>query len=189
MGRPKMLLPWADVTVIEHVVSVFAKAGIQNILLITGGDWQEVEAVIHPYKDHYPIQSIFNVDYMEGEMLSSIQCGLRTLTQEKDQDAVLIGLGDQPQVKEGSVRSVCESFLRTKRPIVVPSFQMRRGHPWLVAHRFWNEILEMQSPQTLRDFLKQNSKNIHYVIVDTPSILTDMDTPDDYIKSQALQKP
>lgn len=187
MGHPKMLLPWGTSTVVEHVISVFAKVGVKKILVITGRHREEVEAAINPYQDRYRVRSIFNENYMEGEMLSSIQCGLHALMQEKDRDAVLIGLGDQPQIEEGSVRSVCEAFLRTQSPIIVPSFRMRRGHPWLVAHRFWNDIMELQSPKTLRDFLNQNSESIHYVNVDTPSILADMDTPDDYIKSQPLQ--
>jgi len=29
MGSPKMLLPWGDITVIEHVIAVFSKSGVK----------------------------------------------------------------------------------------------------------------------------------------------------------------
>jgi molybdenum cofactor cytidylyltransferase len=179
MGSPKMLLPWGNVTVIEHIIAVFSKAGVEDILVITGGAHEQVEAVVTKCKIEYPVRSVYNQKHMEGDMLSSIQCGLEQLT-DKNISAVMIGLGDQPQVQEGSVRLLREAFLQAKSPLVVPSFQMRRGHPWLMARSLWKEILEMSSSQTPRDFLNSHSLDIQYVNVDTPSILADLDTPEEY---------
>lgn len=183
MGQPKMLLPWGTVTVIEHVISVFANAGMEDILIITGGVHERIQEIILKCREIYPVQSVYNRDYENGEMLSSIQCGLRYIA-EKAIGAAMIGLGDQPQVQERSVRSVRDAFLQTESPLVVPSYQMRRGHPWLVARPLWGEILEMSSVQTPRDFLNAHAKDIYYVEMETPSILADLDTPEDY---QALR--
>jgi len=57
---------------------------------------------------------------------------------------------------------------------------MRRGHPWLVQASLWPALLAMQAGQTLRDFLNRHAAQIEYVEVDTPSILKDLDTPEDY---------
>jgi molybdenum cofactor cytidylyltransferase len=92
----------------------------------------------------------------------------------------MIGLGDQPQVEERSVRAVREASLRTESPLVVPSFQMRRGHPWLAARSVWEEILLLKPGQTPREFLNAHADKIHYVDVNTPGILADLDTPDAY---------
>ena len=179
MRHPKMLLPWGNVTVIEHAISVFANAGIEDILVITGGAREQVEEIILKSWNHASVRTAYNYDYLGGNMLSSIQCGLRNLT-EKNSEAAMIGLGDQPQVQARSVRLVSEAFLQTRSPLVVPSFEMRRGHPWLVARPLWGELIEMNASETSRDFLNRYSQDIHYVQVDTPSILTDMDTPEDY---------
>jgi molybdenum cofactor cytidylyltransferase len=98
--------------------------------------------------------------------------------------AALIGLGDQPQVEEGSVRFVCEAFRQSKPSLIVPSFHRKRGHPWLVARPLWSEILALKPFQTPRDFLNNHANEIHYVNMDSPTILTDLDTPDDYQKSR-----
>ena len=97
-------------------------------------------------------------------------------------EAALICLGDQPQVEERSVRSVCEAFQISGSKLVVPSYQMRRGHPWLLARELWDEVLRMREPETLREFLNRHASEIEYVDVNTPTILQDLDTPDDYLK-------
>lgn len=186
MGQPKMLLPWGNVSVLEHVISVFVKAGIEDILVVTGAVREQIEEAVVKYGKHYPVRSVHNRNYSHGEMLSSLQCGLSALAHpplpsaERVIAAALVGLGDQPQVQERSVRLVCEAFMQTKSPLVIPSFQMRRGHPWLVARPLWAELLKIHPPQSARNFLNSHTGDIHYVNTDTPSIFADLDTPEDY---------
>jgi CTP:molybdopterin cytidylyltransferase MocA len=59
---------------------------------------------------------------------------------------------------------------------------MQRGHPWLVARPLWDDLLELKPPKTPRDFLKKHARKIQYVTVDSPSIIEDLDTPEDYLK-------
>jgi CTP:molybdopterin cytidylyltransferase MocA len=40
--------------------------------------------------------------------------------------------------------------------------------------------LQLKSPSTLRDFLSVHARQIRYLPVDTPSVLSDIDTPEDY---------
>jgi molybdenum cofactor cytidylyltransferase len=176
MGQPKMLLPWGNGTVLTHVVSVFKKAGVEDILVVTGGAKEQVEGLV----PGLGVRTVHNEAYSSGEMLSSLQCGMRALRRQTQ--AVLIGLGDQPQVQEGSVRKVCEAFRESRSNLVVPSYQMRRGHPWLVASPLWVGLLKLKSPISPRDFLNEHQAEIHYVNVDDPGILADLDTPEDYLK-------
>ncbi len=180
MGQPKMLLPWGDGTVLTHVISVFREVGVEEILVVTGGAKEQVEGLV----SGLGVMTVFNAAFQTGEMLSSIQCGIRdlTLSSKERGAAALIGLGDQPQVQAGSVRKVCEAFLETKSSLVVPSYQMRRGHPWLVARPLWGDLLKMEPPQSPRDFLNAHREEIQYVNVDDPNILADLDTPQDYSK-------
>lgn len=186
MGQPKMLLPWGNGTVLTHVISVFREAGVEDILVVTGGARERVEELVADFGG----RTVFNEAFQTGEMLSSIQCGIRNLTppslsSEERGAAALIGLGDQPQVQAGSVRRVCEAFVETKSSLVVPSYQMRRGHPWLVARPLWDELLRLEPPQSPRDFLNAHRAGIHYVNMDDPNILADLDTPEEYRKWQA----
>ncbi len=180
MGQPKMLLPWGKTSVLGQVIEVVRAAGVEDILVITGGARREVERIV---KQH-AVRTAHNADYASGEMLSSLQTGLRALRENASAEAALICLGDQPQVEERSVRAVVSRFVETGAGLIVPSYRMRRGHPWLAARPLWGEILQMQSLQSSRDFLNRHAVEIEYVMVDSPSILSDLDTPEDYLKSR-----
>ena len=178
MGQPKMLLPWGKITVIEQVITTFLAAGIEDILIVTGGAHAEVEKVV----DRYRIRRVYNTDYADGEMLSSLQCGIRTMPERVQ--AALVGLGDQPQLQEASVLAIYDAYRANRSGLIVPSFQMRRGHPWLVARSHWDEILSLKPPETTRNFLNRHTGEIEYVELDTPTILADLDTPEDYRSSR-----
>ncbi len=176
MGQPKMLMPWGRSTVLQTVISTLQTAGVDDILVVTGGARKQIEMLIGK-----SVQTVFNENYAQGEMLSSLQIGLAAKKHEAS--AALICLGDQPQVQVRSVQRVLQEFKETKAHIIVPSYQMKRGHPWLVARELWNELLKMCPPATPREFLNHHTKDIRYVELDTPSILQDIDTPDDYLQS------
>jgi molybdenum cofactor cytidylyltransferase len=177
MGQPKMLLPWGETTVLGQVVNTFKAAGVEDLLVITGGAKEQVETLVGD-----SAQTRFNPNYADGEMLSSLMVGLAEVKPEVE--AVLVGLGDQPQVQERSVRLVVEEYTKSGASLIVPSFQMRRGHPWLVTRPHWGEILRMSPPETPRDFLNRHANEIRYVEVNDPGILKDLDTPEDYLKSR-----
>jgi molybdenum cofactor cytidylyltransferase len=177
MGRPKMILPWGETTVLGQVIATFKAAGVEDILVVIGGDGELLEASLDD-----SVRTVFNPDYANGEMLSSIQAGLAELKPEVE--AALIGLGDQPQVRERSVQSVLEEYTQSKASLIVPSFQMRRGHPWLVARQHWEEIQSMHFPESPRAFLNRHTNDNCYVEVDDSGILKDLDTPEDYLQSR-----
>jgi molybdenum cofactor cytidylyltransferase len=178
MGQPKMLLPWGKTTVLGQVISIFKAAGVEDIVVIVGGVREQVEEIVN----QQGARSIFNSDFKNGEMLPSLQRGLEA--QSPQMQATLIGLGDQPQVQEGTVRLVCETYMRTQAQLVVPSHQMRRGHPWLVERSLWSELLAMRPPQSARDFLNRHAEEIQYVQVQTASILADLDTLEEYKRAR-----
>lgn len=180
MGQPKMLLPWGESTVLQTVVAAFRAAGVDEIVVVTGALHEPITALVGD-----TAQAVFNPEYASAEMLSSIQRGLRHLLSGKaEAEGVLIGLGDQPQVQARSVEAVCAAFRQSGARLVVPSYQKRRGHPWLAAYPLWESLLALGPSQTPRDFLNTHADQIHYVDVNTPSILADLDTPEDYLKSR-----
>lgn len=178
MGQPKMLLPWGPTTVLGRVISTFQQAGIDDIVVVVGGAREEVEKIVH----EGGARSVFNAEFANGEMLTSMQRGIEA--QLPHAQATLIALGDQPQIQEGTVRSICARFESHKSRLIVPSFQMRRGHPWLVEKSLWKEILEMDLQKSPRDFLNQHVEEIDYVQVQTSSILADIDTLEEYQRAR-----
>lgn len=174
MGRPKMVLPWGTTTVIGQVVNRLHLAGISPIVVVTGGAEPQVVLAL----EGLPALTVHNSNYLKSEMLNSLQLGLSAMP--GDVDAVLVCLGDQPQIQIEVVLMVTDNYRQTRRSLVIPSYQMRRGHPWLVSRNLWGEILSLDPQSNLRQFLQANQDEIEYVIVSTGSILKDLDTPEDY---------
>ena len=175
MGQPKMLLPWGENTVLQTVLITFRRAGVEDILVVTGAIHERIEDLAGDLA-----RTVFNPDFAAGEMLSSIQAGLRAL--DAHIEAALIGLGDQPQVRAETVGQLLEARRQSGCALAVPSYNQRRGHPWLVGRPYWEEILSMRPGKTMRDFFRRHAAVIHYVEVQDASVLADLDTPEDYSK-------
>lgn len=182
MGQVKPLLPWGKQTVIEHILSVLRDCSVEEILVITGHEREAVEQRLAGR----PVQAVFNPHYASGEMLSSIQVGLRAASVEAE--AALIVLGDQPALERSVVDHIIAAYRSGQKQIVAPSYQMRRGHPLLIGRNYWEEICALSEGQTLRDFLRRVGEAVHHVEVTTPGVLQDMDTPDDYRRELAASR-
>ena len=174
MGQPKLLLPWKDTTVLEHVLATLKVGSVDRRLVVTGHAGKAIQEAVRDRE----IIFISNDDYAQGEMLSSIQCGLRALGEEIE--AALIVLGDQPQLRAGTVQAVLGAYRETRPGLVVPSHSHRRGHPWLADRALWPALLALSPAGTPREFLQAQADLIRYVEIADDSILRDIDTPEEY---------
>ncbi len=181
MGTPKLLLPWAGTTILGQVVSTFAAAGLQEVVVVTGAEHTRIESLVADLPGNIPIRTVLNPAHAGGQMLDSIKVGLSAL--DARPRAALIGLGDQPQVRLETLQKVITAFLQTSAPLVIPSFHNRRGHPWLVSRTLWQAILELPAQTTARQFLNASAGIVEYVDADE-SILQDIDTPDEYARQR-----
>ncbi len=190
MGRFKLTLPWGDATVIGQVVATLEAAGVSEIVTVTGHRADDVRAVLCSNTNHI----VFNPQYAAGEMLSSIQVGLGTLSRGETNfrrsasplppPAALLCLGDQPQMEVATVQAVLAAGAEDGwTRIVIPSYRMRAGHPILLPAWLWPEILACSG--TLRDVMAVHRDRIRYLVVDTASVLADLDTPEDYEREES----
>jgi molybdenum cofactor cytidylyltransferase len=182
MGCPKLTLPWGKTSVLGQVIITLATAGINDIVIVTGAVLEQIANLVDLYVKRYPVRTIHNDGYAKGEMLSSLQIGLSAMKPETL--ATLVVLGDQPQIMVSIVRQIISTYLETGAPLIIPSYQMRRGHPWLVARTKWDSLLDLTSEQTPHDFLTAHAADIHYLPVETSTILQDIDTPAEYEQQQ-----
>lgn len=174
MGQPKMVLTWGNTTVLGQVVHALRQAGLLDIVVVTGADRELVETLLVDQQ----VKTAFNENYQDDHMLLSLQVGIRCL--DRNADAALVVLGDQPQLQPDVIRAIVAAYFQRKPKLLVPSFQNRRGHPWLIDQSLWPDLLLQLPPLTLRQWLRRNSDEMDYLLVNTDSIFRDLDTPDDY---------
>jgi molybdenum cofactor cytidylyltransferase len=174
MGQQKMLMQWGQTTVIGKVISTLLNAEVNDIHIVTGENQAELKVTLIGHDIIY----IYNRDFANGEMLTSVQVGLESLGDEAE--AALIVLGDQPQIKVEVIQEIVDRYVSTYHKIIVPSYQMHRGHPWLLEKSYWQDIRSLKAPATLRDFLNAHNAVIDYLTIDSESIIQDLDTQADY---------
>ena len=182
MGEPKQLLPWGARTVLGTVVDKLAEAGASPVLCVVGHRADEMATAL----GDAPALLIRNPDYLAREMLSSYQAGLRHLLEVATPClGTLLALGDQPHIPVDVIRQVIEQARLIPEQIVIPSFELRRGHPFYLPAHLWPELVALSADETLRTLLQRHQALISYVNVTTDAILRDIDTPADY---QALSQ-
>lgn len=175
MGATKALLPWKQHrTVLAHILDQLQNAGLTHIVVVTGHQADQIEQAAQGFS----VQFAHNADYANGEMLLSMQVGLRELPENIT--AALIVLSDQPQIQAPIAAQIIQAYMASGSQIVIPSFEMRRGHPMLIARQLWPEILALPAGAAARDVINRHASEIQYVTVENDSVLRDMDTPQDY---------
>ena len=179
MGQSKALLPWDGRTVIEAIVARLLAARLSEIVVVTGHRGEEVAQVLAKL----PVQIVHNPDYAQGEMLSSLQAGLRALPDSTA--ACLVVMGDQPSLDGRVLGRVLAAYAEGRGEIVLPVYRGERGHPVLIARRFWPELLALDSGAP-RDVIRRYPEQTALVEVNTDSILRDIDTPEKYRRERRL---
>jgi molybdenum cofactor cytidylyltransferase len=180
MGKPKLLLTFGDKTIIEHILDNISQSKAGKILLVLGSHREEILIKI----GGRPVETVINYRYREG-MLSSIQTGFEALPQ--DASAALVCLGDQPFIPFSVFDALIETYGRTKKGIVLPVYQKKRGHPILIDMKHRQEILDLSPKIGLRALVHNHPQDVQEVAVETPQILKDIDYPEDY-QSQLERK-
>lgn len=181
MGETKVLLPWRDNrTIIEHIVEQLIKSRVDPIVVVTGHQAKEVKAVL----DQWDVQVVHNKAYQSGEMLSSLKVGLQAMPAATT--AALMVLGDQPGIQPKVINKILLAYAESQHDLIIPSYEMRRGHPILLGRRFWADALGLPASATPRNLFNLHAEHIHYLNVDTDSILRDVDTPGDYERERKL---
>ncbi len=175
MGTPKLLLPFGEVAMIEMVVRTLLRSTVDKVLVVLGSGREKIRKKI----TSMPVKTVENPRYKEG-MLSSIQAGFQALPQETE--AALVCLGDQPLIPVSVINLMLECYKKTRRGIILPVYEKRRGHPILIDTKYKNEVLNLSPAIGLRALTHNHPEEVKEIEVDTAYILKDIDYPEDYLR-------
>ena len=134
MGSPKALLPYQGRPFLEHLLEVTSHRNIGVRRVVLGAHAEPIAKAIQLEAD----EIVINHEWEKGQ-LSSIQAALRSLP--PGTDGILLCLIDHPLISSALVQDLIEQFYTTKKPIVLPVYEGRRGHPVLFAASLYDELL------------------------------------------------
>jgi molybdenum cofactor cytidylyltransferase len=181
MGTQKLLLPWGETTVLEHIVSEVVSSAVDVVVVVVRSGCEAVRCVLNP-----ETVRIVENPLADATMLDSVRIGLRALPASCE--AVIVVLGDQPRLHRSVVNDLVDAWTRTGAGIVVPVTSGRRGHPLLFSMRYREEVLSRYHEQGLRGLLWAHPEDVAEVEVDQPAVLSDIDCPDEYDRELRLRE-
>jgi molybdenum cofactor cytidylyltransferase len=175
MGEAKLLLPFGEKIMIETIVATVVSSKVEQTLVILGSDREKIEEKIK----NYPVKIVYNRDFRSG-MLSSVQCGFKSLPEKSR--AVLVVLGDQPKISTTVINKLIDAYKSSGKGIVLPVYKKERGHPVLIDMKYGEEVENLSPEVGLRGTVYNHPEDILEVDVETLSIFQDIDYMEDYKK-------
>jgi len=134
MGSPKALLPYQGRPFLEHLLEIISRPEIGVRRVVLGADAESIAKAV-PLKAN---EMIINAQWEKGQ-LSSIQAAVRKLP--AGTDGVLVFLIDHPLISSALVGELIAQFYKSKKPIVLPVYEGRRGHPVIFSASLYPELL------------------------------------------------
>jgi molybdenum cofactor cytidylyltransferase len=183
MGRPKLLLPWGDTTVIGHLLWQWQSLQVAQLTVVcapaNGALGNELDRLGFP-RD----QRIANPQPERG-MFSSIQCAARWTGWRKDLTEWAICLGDQPHVRIETLARLLEFAAAHATSVCQPARNGRGRHPVILPANVFSHLNDSNSA-SLKEFFAAGRFSVKRCEIDDAGLDLDLDEPADYERALAL---
>ena len=174
MGTLKQLLPFRGRPMILHVISEAHAAGFSPVIVVVGAQAFEVRACLDRSSAHIAE----NPDWQTG-MGSSIACGMRSLLQAADAEAVAILLADQPLITAEHLKRMGQ-LLNEKQAAVAAEYNGSLGVPAMFCRNLFPALLALAPEAGAKQLLRGLGDRV--AAFPLSEAAHDIDTPDDYAR-------
>jgi molybdenum cofactor cytidylyltransferase len=171
MGSPKALVPYQGRPFLEHLLEVTSHRNIGVRRVVLGAQAEPIAKAIQLKAD----EIVINKDWEKGQ-LSSIQAALRSLPPETD--GILLCLIDHPLISAVLVQELIEQFYKSKKPIVLPLYEGRRGHPVIFSSTLYDELLHAPLETGARAVVWAHSGDIEEVRTNEEGCVLNLNDPE-----------
>ncbi|MBQ4822535.1 nucleotidyltransferase family protein [Aquimarina sp. MMG016] len=174
LGRPKQLLPWKGLTLIEHAIAQSLQLDQVSTYVVLGAYFDLIQKEI----DDFPLTIVYNNDWKSG-MGSSISFGIKSILQENSSyDAVLISLVDQPLLEAEHLSELISEFVKKPDQVIATGLSKRVGVPAIFPSSYFEELSKLKEDFGARYILKQYKEFVDVVSDSGKGI--DIDTLEQY---------
>jgi len=172
MGRPKALIPYREVTFLEHLIQVTRHPRIGVTRVVLGAGAEEIRKITK-LEDPFVV---LNPHWQKGQ-LSSVCAGIRSLDGIETEGIILCPV-DHPLVSARLVADLVLQFYLNNKFIVLPTFNTRRGHPVIFASTLYPELLDAPADKGARAVVWAHSSDILEVPTSEEGVVLNINDPD-----------
>ena len=178
MGRPKPLLPWRGVSLVEHQVACLLEGGCDEVVVVLGHAADEVAPLVRSEG----VRAVVNPDYRQGKT-TSIKTGLAHA--DPSATAIVLLAVDQPRTA-AIVREVVRAHLTGGALITSPRYEGHGGHPLVFAAGLRPELARIsEERQGIREVFQAHRGDVQEMPLNDPMIRLDLNTPEAYESAYA----
>lgn len=168
-GTNKLLAEMDGIALVRRAVNAALASRCSSVQVVTGHQGDAIESALAGLD----VRCLRNPAYASG-MASSLRTGLHALPAEAD--AVVIVLGDMPQVSAALIDALITAWDPQDPRIVVPTRAGRRGNPILWPKAMVGEMASVEGDVGARALLERHADRVHRVEWKDDAIFTDVDT-------------
>ncbi|MGB8473476.1 MAG: nucleotidyltransferase family protein [Candidatus Acidiferrum sp.] len=171
MGSPKALLSYQGRPFLEHMLDVarHPKIGVRRVVL--GADAEPIAKEINLSPD----EIVINEEWEKGQ-LSSIHSALRSLPPKTD--GLILFLIDHPLISSSLVDELIETFYSSGKPIVLPVYEGRRGHPVVFSSALYQELMDAPLATGARSVVWAHASEVRVVQTNEEGCILNLNDPD-----------
>ncbi len=173
MGRPKLLLPFGDSTVLGQTIDNLVSSMVDEVVVVLGARGQEVGRAVAAR----PVKAVFNPDYRRG-MSTSLTCGLKQISRRARW--VMVALADQPLVDTGTYNRLIEAATGSQKGIVVPVYRGKRGNPIILSAAYRGELMSLEGDVGGREVVKEHPGDVLELAVSCQGVVININTMAEY---------
>lgn len=149
MGRPKLLLPWGEGLLIDHLLDVWRATDVDRILVVVRGDDRALaERVVGERVERVTPAAD------PPDMKASIQTALQWIQERfrpNAEDVWLMAPADLPYLSCTVVNRLLASYDVDRPRILIPTMEDRPGHPVLLPWIRATDVFSLAADQGVRD--------------------------------------
>jgi molybdenum cofactor cytidylyltransferase len=182
LGEPKQLLPYRGTTLLEWVVGQARQsAALDEVVVVLGRAADEVRQRVN----FGGATVVDNPVFGEG-CASSYRAGIGAI--DARSEAIMILLGDQPDVSPEIIDRVAEVFRQGSDRIVLASYRGRKGHPMLFAQPLFDRLVDLHGDKAAWKLVDANPGITGTAELDIP-FPEDVNTREDFDRLSGAGRP
>lgn len=172
-GANKLLAPVDGEPMVALAARTLADADLAGVTVVVGHEASAVEAAVADL----PVEVARNEAYRDGQA-SSVGVGVRA-ARAAGADAVVVALGDMPDVSPGTVRTLVAAYENGAGTALAAACDGERGNPVLFDRHHFDDLLAVEGDVGGRTVLLSADRA---ALVETgdPGVRRDVDTRSDY---------
>jgi CTP:molybdopterin cytidylyltransferase MocA len=144
----KLLVEHRGRPIVSYAIDSAVASGLRPVVLVTGNEGDSVSATAPA-----DVRTVDNPRWHDG-ISTSLHTALDSLEADRDVDAVVIGLGDQPGIGAEAFRRVAAAYDDGAR-LAVATYDGQRGNPVLIARELWSDARTLTGDEGARQLMRR----------------------------------